>query len=155
MADLDFNLLEPSEEDRSFDPLPEGWYKASVLETERSTSQAGNDMLNVTFEITQADHAGRRAWNNFNLWHPAENVIGIAQRQFSDMARACGLTNCKDSDELIGLHLDIMLKVEQGNGQYGPKNRVVGYRTAPTTSTPTAVNKVAVAGNADDLPWTD
>ena len=152
MADLDFDLLEPSEE-RSFEPLPEGWYQAVVLETEKTTSSAGNDMLNVAFEITQVEHSGRRAWNNFNLWHPTENVVGIAQRQFSDMARACGLTNCKDSDELVGLHLDIFLKVEQGNGAYGPKNRVVSFRRAPAQ--PPSEAKAVVNGSDlnDDVPW--
>ena len=151
MAELNFEILEPTEnEERSFEPLPDGWYKAAVMDEELRTSNAGNEMLNMTFEITEAEHEGRRVWNNYNLWHPKSDVVEIAQRQFSDLARACGLSNCRDSGELIGLLLDIQLKIEPGNGQYGPKNKIVAYRAAPAASAP----KKKQSASVEDPPWT-
>ena len=33
MAELNFEILEPTEnEERSFEPLPDGWYKAAVMD---------------------------------------------------------------------------------------------------------------------------
>jgi hypothetical protein len=152
MVELNFEMLEPDAK-TEFQPLPEGWYSASVFQTERTTSAAGNDYLNVTFEVTSADHAGRRQWDNFNLWHPGENVRGISERRFSDLARAVGFSNTpKDSDELLDLHLDIYLKIDSGNSDYGPKNKVVAYRAAPS-----AIPPLAKAANGDssldDPPW--
>ena len=150
MAELNFEILEPTEnEERSFEPLPDGWYKAAVMDEELRTSAAGNEMLYMNFEITEPEHEGRRVWNNFNLWHPKPDVVEIAQRQFSDLARACGLSNCRDSEELIGLHLDVQLKIEPGNGQYGPKNKIVAYRAAPAASVPQKKQSSA----KDEPPW--
>lgn len=153
MVELNFEMLE-GEATLEYAPLPKGWYSASVMETERTTSSAGNDYLNVTFEVTQADHAGRRVWNNFNLWHPTENVRGIGERQFSDLARACGLASCKDTDELLDLHLDISLTIEEGSGTYGPKNRVVAYRSAPSAQPPVMAKAAnGDTSSLDDPPW--
>lgn len=153
MAELDFELLE-EEERPSFDPLPPGWYKMVVNSAEDETSKAGNRYLQVEFEVTNVDNSGRRVWDNFNLWHPDETVKGIAQRQFSDLARACGLANCKDTDELVGQHLDVLLKVEQGNGEYPPKNRPSAFRSAPSAVVrPSEVDENKPKPTLDDPPW--
>ena len=151
MPELSFEMLE-EEPLRSFEPLAPGWYPAVINATTEETSKAGNRYLQIEFEITASDVAGRRVWTNYNVWHPDTNVVEIAQRQISDLTRACGLTSVPaDSDELVGKHLDVQLKVEEGNGTYAPKNKVVAYRTAPgQPQVPKAVNGAAAA---DDPPW--
>ena len=155
MPELDFNILEPSDDEvRSFEPLPDGWYKAVINGTARKTSKAGNDYLEVELEITDADHAGRRLWEIYNLWHPSEAPKEIAQRQFSNLVNACGLANCKESDDLIGMHLDVKLKTEAGNGEYQPKNKIAACRTAPGMANQKApIESTAVS--LDDPPWKD
>ena len=155
MPELDFNILEPSDDEvRTYEPLPDGWYKACIASTVRKTSKAGNDYLEVELEITDADHAGRRLWEIYNLWHPSEAPKEIAQRQFSNLVNACGLANCKESDDLIGMHLDVKLKTEAGNGEYQPKNKIAACRTAPgMANQKPAIEATAV--NLDDPPWKD
>jgi len=155
MPELDFNILEPSDDEvRTYEPLPDGWYKACIASTVRKTSRAGNDYLEVELEITDADHAGRRLWEIYNLWHPSEAPKEIAQRQFSNLVNACGLANCKESDDLIGMHLDVKLKTEAGNGEYQPKNKIAACRTAPgMANQKPAIEATAV--NLDDPPWKD
>lgn len=155
MPELDFNILEPSDDEvRTYEPLPDGWYKACIASTVRKTSRAGNDYLEVELEITDADHAGRRLWEIYNLWHPSEAPKEIAQRQFSNLVNACGLANCKESDDLIGMHLDVKLKTETGNGEYQPKNKIAACRTAPgMANQKPAIEATAV--NLDDPPWKD
>jgi hypothetical protein len=153
MSELDFELLD-EEERPSFDPLSPGWYKMVVNSAEDETSKAGNRYLKVEFEVTNVENSGRRVWDNYNLWHPEESVKGIAQRQFSDLARACGLANCKDTDELLGKHLDVLLKVEAGNGEYPPKNRPVAYRSVPSTvAKPSEEKPDKDVPQPGDVPW--
>jgi len=155
MPELDFNILEPSDDEvRTYEPLPDGWYKACIASTVRKTSKAGNDYLEVELEITDADHAGRRLWEIYNLWHPSEAPKEIAQRQFSNLVNACGLANCKESDDLIGMHLDVKLKTEAGNGEYKPRNKIAACRTAPGMANQKApIESTAV--NLEDPPWKD
>lgn len=153
MAELNFAILEPTESTMSFDPLPDGWYSAVVVEEEKRESAAGNWYLLVTFEVTGPDHAGRKIWSNYNLWHPKESTQEIAQRKFSDMALACGMSSCKDSIELLNHHLDILLKIEAGDGDYGPKNKVVAYRAAPQPTLRPFEVSTAPAPDTDLPPW--
>ena len=154
MAELNFEMLE-EEPLKSFEPLAAGWYPTVINATTEETSKAGNRYLQIECEIT-GEFAGRRVWTNYNIWHPDSNVVEIAQRQISDLTRACGLTNVPpDSDELVGKHLDVQLKIDEGNGDYAPKNKVVAYRTAPgQPPTKQVVNgNAAVTGGSDDPPW--
>ena len=155
MPELDFNILEPSDDEvRNREPLPDGWYKACIASTVRKTSRAGNDYLEVELEITDADHASHRVWDRYNLWHPVDNTKETAQRMFSNLVNACGLSVCKESDDLIGLHFDVKLKTEAGNGEYKPKNKVTSCRTAPgMENQKPAIEATAV--NQDKPPWAD
>ena len=155
MAELDFAILEEATLP-DFQPLPEGWYRAEVATAERKESAAGNYYLAVEFIVTDEVPANSRThvWSNYNLWHPAENVVEIAQRTFSDLARACGLANCKDSDDLLGMHLDVKLKTKPGNGEFQPTNDVAACRTAPGMANQKApIESTAVS--LDDPPWKD
>lgn len=139
MAELDFAILEEATLP-DFQPLPEGWWRAEVVTAEKKESAAGNNYLSVEFSVTDEVPANSRTrvWGNYNLWHPSDMVIEIAQRQFSDLARACGLANCKDTDELVDKPVELLLKLEAGNGEYAPKNKVTAYRSAPKFPTPAA-----------------
>lgn len=155
MPELDFNILEPTEDEvRSYEPLPDGWYKACIASTTRKTSKNGNDYLEVELEITDANHAGRRVWPRYNLWNSNETSKEISQRQFSNLVNACGLANCKDSDDLLGMHLDVKLKTKPGNGEFQPTNDVAACRTAPGMANQKApIESTAVS--LDDPPWKD
>tara|TARA_R110000824_G_scaffold354575_2_gene541698 strand:- start:190 stop:672 length:483 start_codon:yes stop_codon:yes gene_type:complete len=156
--ELNFEMLEPDKK-TEFEPLPAGWYSAIVFATEKVISKtSGYNMLKVTYEITQPDYAGRRAWVNLNLYYETKpDVIEIAHKQLSQLSFALGLANIpKESDEMVNLHLDILLKIEEGSGGYGPQNKVTGYRSAPSPKPPvanTAPLPKAANGDLDGPDW--
>ena len=164
MVEVDFELLEP-EAITSFEPLPPGWYPATVKTTEKATSKNGHEYLLVEFEITGADYAGRRVWENLNLWHPTESTQKRGQRIYSDLVRACGRSNCKHTEALHGLHLDVLLKIEKGTDGYADKNKTSAFRTAPAATLAPSLNEpMAVPSNGNaaslddqaegpELPW--
>ncbi|MGB1539101.1 MAG: DUF669 domain-containing protein [Pseudomonadales bacterium] len=154
MVELNFQILEPSDDSpMSFDPLPDGWYSVVVVEDEKRVSAAGNTYLSVTFEVTGPDHAGRKHWETYNLYHPDAETVLIAQRKFSDLAQACGMPNCRDSSELLNHHLDVRLKTKPAKGEYGPKNEIVAYRAAPQPTVRPFDASTAATPDVDSPPW--
>jgi hypothetical protein len=46
-----------------FTPISKGEHEAYVFEMEAATSQAGNEMLKVTFKIANGDDKGKTVWH--------------------------------------------------------------------------------------------
>ena len=154
--ELNFEVIELDTR-RDFEPLPAGWYGASIFETEEKISKAGNKYLNVTFEITNADHAGRRVWQHYNVYYPDLEKQARARQECHKLSTALGFANIPaNSEDMLDIHLDILLKIEEGSGGYGPKNKVTGYRSAPSPKPPvanTAPLPKAANGDLDGPDW--
>jgi hypothetical protein len=127
----------------SYDPLPAGFYNATIANAELKTAKSGGQYLNVRYDITGPSHAGRVVFGMLNLSNPNQRAEEIGRQQLGELMRAIGLDTLKDSDQLIGGRLKIKLTVEESE-QYGTQNRVGGYRSddsAPATaSTAKATN---------------
>lgn len=127
----------------SYDPLPAGFYNATIANAELKTAKSGGQYLNVRYDITGPSHAGRVVFGMVNLTNPNQRAEEIGRQQLGELMRAIGLDTLKDSDQLIGGRLKIKLTVEESE-QYGMQNRVGGYRaddSAPATaSTAKATN---------------
>ena len=56
-----FDIAEmPVTEQRSFDPVPAGWYTAAIAGAELKTTKAGTgNYIAVRFDITGPEHQGR------------------------------------------------------------------------------------------------
>lgn len=117
----DFNTTD------SFEALPEGWYGATVETESDEVSQAGNQMLKLTYSI---DGNGRRVSAWYNTGHPKDNVKEIAYKELARLADACGLVSVGPSSELIGRKCEVRLEID------GSYNRVKGYRTLPRSAPP-------------------
>ena len=153
---VDLNSIELLDEApaANYDPLPNGWYGAEIIESDDPTSAAGNRYLSFTFQVNDdggaGQYIGRRVWANFNLFHSKENVTLIAQEQYSNLVRALKLTAVGDSYEMHGIPVDIKLTTEEGRGGYGPKNKIQAFRTSTGAATPPAK---AGNGSSNGRPW--
>jgi len=126
----------------SYDPLPAGFYSATIANAELKTPKSGGQYLNVRYDITGPSHAGRVVFGMVNLTNPNQRAEEIGRQQLGELMRAIGLDTLKDSDQLIGGRLKIKLTVEESE-QYGTQNRVGGYRaddSAPAASTAKSTN---------------
>jgi hypothetical protein len=126
----------------SYDPLPAGFYNATIANAELKTAKSGGQYLNVRYDITGPSHAGRVVFGMVNLTNPNQRAEEIGRQQLGELMRAIGLDTLKDSDQLIGGRLKIKLTVEESE-QYGTQNRVGGYRSddsAPAASAAKATN---------------
>lgn len=111
------------------DALPAGEYVAALVKSdEKGPNAKGNKYVNCEFEVQDGEFQGRRFWTMLNLWNSNSQAVEIAQRELNSMMHACGRLNIQDTEELHGIPMRVKLKVEN-NDQYGPQNRVTGYKS--------------------------
>lgn len=128
MADLhgfNANQVEPA---KDFDPLPAGKYLAMVTASEMKPNKAGTgQFLELTFQILEGEYQNRLVWARFNLNHPNELAVKIAQAELAALCRAVGVMTPRDSVELHNLPLVIKVKCKRRKDTDEIANEIKGY----------------------------
>lgn len=133
------------------DPIPAGWYKAVIAETEEKPTKAQTgSYLQLSIEIIDGDHAGRRVIDRLNLNNPNGTAVEIAQRTLSSICRAVGIMRPRDSGDLKDKPMMVKVKVKPASGDYGASNEVDDY--APADAKPKAATVASETG-ASVPPW--
>jgi hypothetical protein len=136
----------------SYDPLPEGWYMATITGAELKTTKAGTGQyIAVKYDITGPTHMGRIIFGNLNIRNPSPMAEEIGRKQLGEVMRAVGLAKVADTDELIGGQLSIKLSIKSSD-QYGDQNEVKGFKAIAGSTPPAPVAKAAASGKAAP-PW--
>jgi|14BtaG_2_1085337.scaffolds.fasta_scaffold187538_1 hypothetical protein len=126
--ELNLNVADYADTNDSYEPLPAGWYAATVEEESDQISQAGNEMLKLNFSLD----TGRRVASWYNTGHPKKTVKEIAFKELTRLADACGLAALGKSAELVGRKCEIKLEPD------GTWNKVKGYRALPRSAPPSS-----------------
>ena len=135
----------------NFEPLPDGWYNATITGAEVKATKAGDGKyIAAKYTITGPSHQGRVVFGNLNIKNPNPTAEKIGREQLGEIMRAIGLATVQDTDQLIGGQLMIKLDVRESE-QYGASNDVKGFKSAG--SAPPAASKAAPAANAKAPPW--
>jgi hypothetical protein len=128
MADLrgfDANQVEPTGD---FEPIPAGKYPAVITESELKPNKAQTGhYLQLTFEVLEGPHKGRRLWARLNLDHPNAKAVEIARAELSALCRAVGVLAPTDSVELHNLPLVIHVKCKKREDTGEVTNEIRGY----------------------------
>lgn len=129
MAELNFNAAEvpPQQE---FDLLPAGKYVGQVIDSEIVPTKAGTgQMLKLTFEIIEGDHANRRLWARLNIANENAQAQQIGLAQLSALCHAVGVVKLTDSLELHEKPVVLTVKVRKAKpgDTYGDSNDVTGF----------------------------
>jgi len=113
----------------NFEPLPEGWYTASISDAEIKTTKAGNGQyINVKYSIIGPTHQGRMVFGMVNIKNPNPKAEEIGRQQLGEIMRAIGLSKVSDTDQLIGGSLSIKLKITPASGDYEASNNVSSFK---------------------------
>jgi hypothetical protein len=125
LSGFDANRVEPNTD---FDPLPAGKYLAVITDSEMKPTKAGTgSYLQLTFEILDGPHKGRKVWARLNLANSNETTVKIAQAELSAICRAVGVLAPNDSVELHNLPLVIAVKCKKRTDTDEITNEVKGY----------------------------
>ncbi len=134
------------------EPVPAGWYKAVISETEEKPTKAQTgSYLQLTVEIIEGEHAGRKVIDRLNLNNPNEVAVEIAQRTLSSICRAVGVMTPRTSGELMDKPMMVKVKVKPGDANYGPSNEIDDYQ--PKDKAPAPAASGGEASGASVPPW--
>ena len=139
----------------SFDPLPPGWYSATMSAAEiKSTKTGTGQYIALRYDITGPTHQGRVVFGNLNIRNQSPKAEEIGRQQLGDICRAIGLARVGDTDQLIGNSLMIKLDIEKSE-QYGDKNQVRGFKPIAGGAPPRAAVAAAPAAASAKAapPW--
>jgi len=141
----------------NFDPLPPGWYSATMSAAEIKNTKTGTGQyIALRYDITGPTHQGRVVFGNLNIRNQSPKAEEIGRQQLGDICRAIGLARVGDTDQLIGNSLMIKLDIEKSE-QYGDKNQVKGFKPiaggAPSVPVRSSVQNVAAAPAKAAPPW--
>lgn len=151
-----FSAAELPQSDRSYDPIPAGWYEAEIKGAELRTTNAGTGQyIAVRYDVTGPTHAGRVIYGNLNVSNPNPKAEEIGRQQLGELMRSIGLGVVQDTDQLVGGRLSIKVSIQRSE-KYGDSNDVKGFKAlaggaAPAPSAPAPQPAAAPAGSAP--PW--
>jgi hypothetical protein len=129
----------------NFDPLPPGWYSATMSAAEIKNTKTGTGQyIALRYDITGPSHQGRVVFGNLNIRNASPKAEEIGRQQLGDICRAIGLAKVSDTDQLIGNSLMIKLDIEKSE-QYGDKNQVKGFKPIAGGAPPRAAMIAAPA----------
>jgi hypothetical protein len=155
MARLNFNADDFETPSRNL--LEPGKYLAEIIESEIKATRSGGTMLSMTFEMLNPAK-GRRVWHNYNLENKSEKAVEIGKQDLGYTAKAVGKPRFDDTEELHNIPLTITVIVEQGDGEYGPSNKIKAWgpesdfdRDQPTIGKRKFDKKETVV--EEDVPW--
>jgi len=114
--DEEFSVDQLPVGNNNFEPLPEGWYNATITGAEIKATKAGDGkFIAVKYTITGPSHQGRVVFGNLNIKNASTKAEEIGRQQLGDIMRAIGLAKVSDTDQLIGGNLGIKLSVRTGD----------------------------------------
>lgn len=152
-----FDVATLPENTSSYDPLPAGWYQATITSTDLKDTKAGNGQyIKLRYDIVGPTHQGRVVFGNLNIRNPNPKAEEIGRQQLRDIMLAGGLKRLQDTDELVGVHLEIKLDI-RNDPQYGASNEVKAFKALnaggaprPAPAAPAAAQAPAGRGSP---PW--
>jgi hypothetical protein len=140
------NEVDPAQ---SREPIPAGWYKAVITESEEKPTKAQTgSYLQMTVEIIEGDHAGRKAFERLNLNNPNATAVEIAQRTLSSICRAVGVMTPRTSNDLHDKPFMVKIKVKPAKDGYDASNEIAEYAESGKTAAASAPS-----GGGATPPW--
>lgn len=113
----------------SYGKCAEGIHTAKIVDIEETTSQAGDDMLKITFEVVSGESKGCKLFDNCVL---TEKALWKFQLLLKALDMRCEGKLAIDLDKLIGKLVDVEVSHEEYNGQ--TRARVNDFTKAGTKS---------------------
>ena len=129
MAIINFNAneVEPS---KAFDPIPAGKYVAVIVDSEMKDTRAGTGRyLQLEFEITDGEYAGRKLWARLNIENQNAEAVRMARADLSAICRAVNVLTPNDSADLHNLPLVIKVHVRKDKNTGEISNEIRGYES--------------------------
>lgn len=98
----------------SYKRCAEGVHTAKCVEVQENTTQAGDDMLTMVFEVIKGDSKGAKVYDNFVL---TDKALWKLKQLLQVIGVKCDGKIVLDLDKLVGKVCDILVYHEEYNGK--------------------------------------
>jgi hypothetical protein len=140
MAIINLDLTNVEASTGGQDPVPSGWYKMAMVESELKPTSSGNgERLECVFTILEGSYANRKVYEGFNIKNPSQEAMDIAYRQLKSLGEAVGIIQIGDTVMLHNIPMEIKVKVEAAQMEQPPAGSPPG---TPATEKYAAKNKI-------------
>ena len=115
----------------AFEAIPSGTYAAIITESAMKPTKRGDgEYLQLTLQIIDGEHSGRKLFDRLNLNNPNATAVDIAQRTLSAICHAVGVMQPQDSAELHDIPMQVKVGVEKNATDGTNSNGIKGDATA-------------------------
>ena len=115
--------------ENNFEPIPTGWYEVSINSTQLKQTKGGaGEYIALRYIVIGPAHQGRVIVGKLNIRNPNSKTQDIGIQQLGDLMQAIGLASVEDTDQLIGGHLEVEVKISEASGGCDFSNYVSGFR---------------------------
>ena len=120
-------------ENVGFEPLPAGTYGAKIVKAEVKDNKAGTGK-NVVVQFSllgEKGVKGRKITEYISVQNQNPDATRIGMAKLKDLIIKSGVSDpstVNDISDITGNMVGLKLKVEAGRGDYGPQNRVQGFK---------------------------
>ncbi len=133
----------------SFEPLPPGDYQAIISDSAIKATKAGTgEYIELTIQITDGQHSGRRIWERLNISNPNKTAEEIARSQLNGLRAALGIAKLESTEQLHDKPFILSLDIDRKDAT---RNRVMGYSSSKAvrhTPRPVVVETAAAPARA-------
>ena len=135
MPVLDFDVSTYEAPKRtSFEPLPPGDYNAMISDSQMKTTKAGTgEYLELTIQIIDGAHSGRRIWERLNVSNANKIAEEIARSQLNGIKVACNIEKLESSEQLHNIPFVLSLDIDR---REPTRNKVMGYTSVAKAPRP-------------------
>jgi hypothetical protein len=156
MTSFDFNVADyGSDDNRSYDVLPEGKYDVIVLEAKEKTTKKGDRAIEITFQVLEGQYRERLLWETLNLWNSSDQARTIARDRLSSICKACNAPAATSTDVLLGRRMQVSVGRRMNDFRGKEENHIKAFNAKPgqqaTAPQPQQIPRYPADANAK--PW--
>lgn len=155
---MNFNVNELPVSENNFEPLPAGWYTASISQADVAPTKSGGQMIKLRWDILGPTHQGRVVFGNINIQNANPEAQRIGLEQLNQLLTAAGIVDLDDTDQLISVTVQIKLSVKESEyqGEKQVRNEIKGYKAIESSASSAILNvmaKAPAAASAGSTPF--
>ena len=158
MTSFDFNVADyGSDENKSYDVLPDGKYDVIVLEAKEKTTTKGDRAIELTFQVLDGQYKERLLWETLNLWNSSDEARKIARERLFSICKACNAPTATSADVLLGRRMQISVGRRMNDFRGKEENHIKAFNAKPgqqaTAPQPQPQQIPRYPADANAKPW--
>lgn len=132
---------------KSYEPLERGLYEGIIVDSCIKETKAGTgEYIELTIQVTDGQHSGRRLWERLNVSNPNKTAEDIARSQLSMLCQAVNVTKLTETEQLHDKPFLMQVDIDRKDPS---RNRIMGYQSASKAAAAPAPK----ANGGGSRPW--